>query len=191
MHSGHPNYPFCKVGFYNTDAMMKHIETNHKESQTRPSVIKKTVRNQKPNSICIFNLQPRGCKKGESCEFSHKTGSQYQGISKVPKICGNGEGCSWKPGCRYVHPEDGESIPPRATRGGARESRAKICHWSARECPRGGPGSCSYVHQPEPINQGFLTPDVSQPPPGFSMTEFPVLPAPKRPSVFRQNPQYL
>ena len=186
VHGGHPNCPFCQVGFFTLDALEKHIQSNHNENQIRESVITKA----KPKSLCIFNLQPRGCKKGLSCDFSHETGAQQKGFLKVPNNCGNGPDCAWKPGCRYVHTEDGETIPPRAPRVGGMETRANICHWSARDCPRGGPTSCSFVHRPEPANKGFLTANLSQPPPDFSLTQFPGLPAPKRPSVFRINPNH-
>ena len=32
---------------------------------------------------------------------------------KVRKMCKNGTMCLWKPGCRYIHPEDGEVMPQR------------------------------------------------------------------------------
>ena len=42
--------------------------------------------------------------------------SNQEGIVKVRKMCRNGPMCSWKPGCRYVHPEEGEMMPQRAQR---------------------------------------------------------------------------
>ena len=102
-----------------------------------------------------------------------------------------GPGCTWKPRCRYVHMEDGETIPPRAYRAGGRGHQVKNCHWSAAECPRGGPTTCTFAHLPELINQGFPTSNFAPPPPRVSMAEFPVLPAPRRPSVFKLNPQNL
>ena len=188
VHTKHPNCPFCQVGFFSQGALKSHIDNHHNENQERPSVISGGIRNAKP--ICVFNLQPRGCKKGNNCDFSHETRNQQPSFAKVRKLCLNGTGCTWKPRCRYVHPEDGETIPLRAPREGGRESYARPCHWSANECPRGGPGTCTFVHKPQPSNQGFATPAFSQLPPGYSMTEFPRLPAPRRPSIFQQNPQF-
>ena len=194
-----PNCPFCQVGFSNLGALKKHIENNHKEVEdpiVRQSVIIQNT-NSTPSSrkrLCIFHLQPQGCKKGQSCDFSHESNRQQNKIVKVRKVCQNGYSCAWKPCCRYVHPEDGETIPAWAPREGGRRSQAKPCYWSAEECPRGGPGSCSFPHTLQPSNQYFLSQQLSQPPPGYSgslssVTEFPGLPQVSRPSVFRRNPQ--
>ena len=193
VHTTHPNCPFCQAGFNNLSALKKHIESYHKESEpiSRPSVITQKVTGSKPQAICVFNLQPNGCKKGLNCDFSHEIGSHQQNVMKVPKNCDNGPSCRWKPRCRYIHEEEGETIPRRAPRTGGRGSQVKNCFWSATECPRGGPGTCSYAHVPQVVNQGFPTIDVSQPPPITSMAEFPGLPPPVRPSVFRINPQHM
>ena len=184
--------PFCQNVFNTLEDLKTHIDSMHSDNTERPSVIIQNDSSPKSKNICVFYLQPRGCKKGLNCTHSHETDG-LQSITKVPKLCYNGQNCSWKPRCRYVHPEDGESIPARAHRVSRMEGRrpqVKNCHWSASECPRGGPASCSFAHMPEPINQGFSTPDLSRLPPGFSLREYPGLPAPRRPSVFRQNPQY-
>ena len=175
-HGSYPNCPFCQVGFTNLTVLRKHIDTMHAEPSghnIRPSVIV-----QKNSSIrrvsqkqCIFFLQPRGCKKGSSCDFSHNSNNQQPRIKKVRKLCFNGPTCTWKPSCKYVHLEDGETIPPRSPRQGGR------------------------VANVGPSNQGFVAHSLSQPPPGYSpplasMVEFPGLPQMRRPSVFRQNPQF-
>ena len=170
--------------------MKQHIDFMHKNITPRPSVITESVTRSRPKNICIFNLQPNGCKKGLNCTHSHETNNQLHKINKIPKLCYNGPSCNWMPVCRYIHQEDGESLPARAPRVPREESRrfqVKQCYWSASECPRGGPTSCSFVHMPEPIPQGFVTEDRSQPPPGYSLTEYPGLPAPRRPSIFQQN----
>ena len=64
---------------------------------------------------CAFFSQPRGCKKGSDCDFSHNLNSQGV-VLKVRKLCRNGLNCSWKPGCKFIHLEDGEVMPPRAQR---------------------------------------------------------------------------
>ena len=164
----------------------------HKDISERPSVITKNVSSRSKN-VCVFFLLPRGCKKGINCTHSHEAGGQLPIITKVPKLCDNGPRCTWKPRCRYVHMEDGESIPARANgahRQMERRPQIKHCHWSASECPRGGPTSCSYAHRPEQSNQDFATGNYSQPPPGNSLKEFPDLPAPRRQSIFRINPQH-
>ena len=196
-HVMHPTCPFCQVGFTNLSALRMHIENTHKEGEdpiVRPSVI---IQNQSSTlnsskKLCIFHLQPQGCKKGQNCDFSHDSNRHQNNVLKIPKACQNGFNCRWKPRCRYVHPEDGESFPVRAPREGGMRSQARPCYWSAEDRPRGGPGSCSFPHTLQPSNQYFVSPDVSQLPPGFSltsMTVFPSLPQARRPGVFQQNPQ--
>ena len=75
----------------------------------------------------------------------------------------NKQSCLWKPACRYVHPEDGEFMPVRSTQ---RQSIAKLCYYPDN-CPRGGPGICSFLHPSSSTNQGFTHTDLSRPPPGY------------------------
>ena len=158
--------PFCLVGFQNQIALQRHVENNHKENS---GIIRERQQSFRERRIsikkgpCIFFIQPRGCKKGQECDFSHDLGAQYTSV-KVRKVCYNGPSCNWKPRCRYVHLEDGEIIPPIVP---------------TRSQPR-----------QETREQGFGPPDLSQAPPGFSMRSFPPLAQPERQSVFRMNPQY-
>ena len=112
-HGIHPSCPFCLIGFFHLTALKKHIEEMHKEN-TAVSREERTVEKRGP---CIFSLQPRGCKKRDNCDFLHERGDRYVTVN-VSKFCHNGPGCTWKPRCRYVHPEDGEIIPPRNQREG-------------------------------------------------------------------------
>ena len=166
VHVNHPSCPFCQVGFHNLQALRRHIDQQH--SEDRPAV--KQTRPDNRERPCIFFLQPRGCKKGSTCDFSH-TGVQ-QRVMKVRKFCRNGPGCQWKPRCMYVHPEDGETLPDRATREEGRRRQ-----WSGSDRHTGGNSSS---------NQGFGNPDFSQTPPGYSMTEFPGLGQPERPTVIKR-----
>ena len=163
-HINHPSCPFCLVGYQNQGALRKHIGDRHNDNK---QIVRE--RRQSNKGPCIFYLQPRGCKKGTKCDFSHERGAQHTSI-KVCELCLNGPGCTWTPRCRYVHPEDGEIIPPRAPRQEARDRREE----------GGRPLSCE---------QGLGAQDLSHPPPGNTMRHFPVLGLPQRPSVFRINPQ--
>ena len=109
-HSNYPSCPFCLIGFYNQLALNQHIENYHSENT---QIVRE--KRQVKRGICIFFLQPRGCKKGPDCDFTHQRGGQFRSI-KVRKLCCDGPQCSWKPRCRYVHPEDGEPIPPWVSR---------------------------------------------------------------------------
>ena len=101
-------------------------------------------------------MQPRGCKKGSDCDFSHDRSKNCQ-VDKVPKLCRNSSRCTWKPRCRYVHPEDGESIPQRVPRernsSGLRERSSR------------------FLQGPDASSQGFGTTSSSQPPPGHRAVE--------------------
>ena len=189
VHSTLPTCRICYVGFHHQAALKRHMQIYH-NSENRPSVSQNRPKVTK--GYCIFFVQPRGCKKGSSCDFLHEVGQQIN--TKVPKACRNGPGCNWKPGCRYVHLEDGEVFPVRVPRVEARSSEVarrvcgNSCFWPANECPRGGPTSCNLQQnlQPEnPDNQGFGQTSLSQPPPGYTMAEYPCLQQPERPDVFR------
>ena len=169
-HRSDPTCPFCSIGFTNLNALGRHIEERHKDngpalhqnsnvvSQTRPNVSR---------GPCIFFLQPRGCKKGAYCDFSHSGAPQR--VMKVRKLCLNGPVCSWKPRCRYIHLEDGETIPERAPREQERRTQNQV-------------GLLGGATSGE---QGFRNPVSSLSPPGFSLTEYPGMAQPARPSMFR------
>ena len=103
--------PFCDNTFRELNIVKKHIFEAHKENGTR-------VNKSTKNTPCTFFSQVNGCKKKENCDFSHDLTNNDNKNNKVPKHCWNGPMCRWKPRCRYVHPEDGETIPPREERLG-------------------------------------------------------------------------
>ena len=167
VHSNQPTCPFCSVGFTNHLVLRKHIDQIHKEKtlqifrsgeqdnnsavQSSSSQVQISGTIKRKRGICAFFLQPRGCKKGSDCDFSH----EQTKIFKVRKLCRNGQGCSWKPGCKYIHLEDGEVMPPR-----------------------------------EQKVQGFVMPDLSQPPPAFNLASSTDFPNMRKESVLRINPQF-
>ena len=71
-----------------SNAMQKHIYSMHKDISERPNIITKND-NSKSKKMCAFYQQPRGCKKGNSCDFSHEENTQHS-LVKVPKLCQNG-----------------------------------------------------------------------------------------------------
>ena len=113
-HSNLPTCPFCWIGFTNHMVLRNHIDQSHKE-RTLQTVHTNNTRPERKKGLCIFFSQPRGCKKGTDCDFSHEHMSQ-ESLLKVRKFCRNGPSCSWKPGCKFIHPEDGEVMPARANR---------------------------------------------------------------------------
>ena len=165
-HGTHPSCPFCLIGFFHLTALKKHIEEVHKENTA-------VIREERPvakRGPCIFFLQPRGCKKRDNCDFSHERGDRYVTV-KVPKFCHNGPGCTWKPRCRYVHPEDGEIIPPRNQREEGRRSPAR----DQREEGRWS----------QPREEGFGDINIRQLPPGYTMENYPCIAQPQRPTEIR------
>ena len=171
-HREKPSCPFCLVGFHNLGALRSHIEQHHGENtpisrETRHSNQPQSGRQAVKRGICIFFLQSQGCKKGNNCDFSHERGGQYSSV-KIRKVCRNGPHSNWKPRCRYVHPEDGEIIPPRE------ESRAhRVESRVLREEDR------------RPSVQDFRSPNHSQPPPENILRNYPVLGQPEKLSMFR------
>ena len=132
------------------------------------------------------------------------------------KLCRDGPQCSWKPRCRYVHPEDGESIPPwvsrqdrahrvetshprediRPSREEAR--RQDVSHQreetrpSSEEAKRQEAShtreetstSMEEARGLEANTQVFVKLGYSQPPPGYTMINFPGLEQPQNPNNF-------
>ena len=157
-HREFPSCPFCLVGLTNQASLKRHVELYHNENTPISRERGLSGGHQVKRGPCIFFQQPRGCKKGSDCDFSHERGVQYNTV-KVRKLCRNGPGCTWKPRCRYVHMEDGEVIPPRFQKEVA---RVRI------------PGEERTLQREEP-RPGFGTPNLSQPPPTFTMRNYPVL----------------
>ena len=115
-HRDYPNCPFCQVSFLHIEALRQHIKTTHNESNDESvQIVDNIQRHKRPERPCHFFFQPRGCKKGNSCDYSHESGAENL-FTKVPKVCNNGLDCTWKPRCRYVHLEDGEKIPNNVNR---------------------------------------------------------------------------
>ena len=75
--------PFCLVGFQNQIALQRHVENKHKENT---GIIRERQQSFRERRIsfkkepCIFFIQPRGCKKGPECNFSHDLGAQYTSV---------------------------------------------------------------------------------------------------------------
>ena len=166
-HISDKSCPFCLVGFHHEAALKRHVEMYHKENTA--VVREREPSRQAKRGQCIFFLQQRVCKKGDSCDFSHEKGIRFSSV-KVRKLCYNGPSCNWKPRCQYVHLEDGETVPPRAPREDNRTFRQE-----AREEDR----------RPLTNDQGFGNPNINVPPPGYSMANFPNLRQQERPSVFQ------
>ena len=181
-HGQKPSCPFCLVGFNNQASLKTHVEQDHNENTPFVRVQNYQGRGEthsRKRGPCIFFLQPRGCKKGSQCDFSHERGASSSSI-KVHKLCQNGPPCTWKPRCRYVHPEDGEIIPPRASREGARTLRQE------NRGPREEARASGLEHlRPELREQGFWALLPSLIPPRNTMENFPGLGQPKNLGMFR------
>ena len=140
VHTNYPSCPFCYLGFTNHQVLRNHIDQMHEDktlkrvqgsntniNRTNSAVITDNTvqstnrevhnnsRSERKRGICAFFPQPRGCKKGLNCDFSHEQNGNNT-LVKVPKLCMNGQRCLWKPRCRYIHPEDGEVMPQRVQR---------------------------------------------------------------------------
>ena len=71
-------------------------------------------------------------------------------MKKIPKICQNKETCTWKPRCKYVHPEDGESLPVRQARVLTTPQRSQGHQGQAQSQNFGSP---KMVHHPPSWSQ--------------------------------------
>ena len=165
----HGNFPYCKicyVGFWSQDAAKKHVSLYH-------NTLKKTDANNSDHNVaeetnqtkshieqskgyrrpCHYVGTRNGCKKGDRCNFDHSAEAQAKSVVKVPKLCNAKEACVRKPRCKYVHLEDGETLPERNGSSGHRQGM---------------------------VRQDFGPRDFSQQPPGWSSIP-PPTPAPTSP----------
>ena len=154
----------CGFKAMSKERLSKHISDEH-------SISVQDMNNSNKKGPCRFFGTNNGCNMGYSCLFDHSPEAQAQSVTKVPKLCRLKQSCGWKPRCRYVHPEDGESLPVQRLREGPREGVIRNCFYP-NNCPRGGPvaqgGFCSYFHPNSPRVQDFVSLDYSQQPPGWS-----------------------
>ena len=170
----------CGFKARSKERLSKYINDVHSESVQPIHISNK-------KGPCRFYGTDKGCNMGYSCLFDHSSEAHAKIVTKVPKLCRLKESCGWKPRCRYVHPEDGESLPVQRVREGPREGMARICFYPTN-CPRGGPlaqgGFCSYFHPNSTTVQDFISLDYSQQPPGWSR-----LPPPAQTREQEQNLQ--
>ena len=147
---------------------------NHLKDECTCKVEKREEkREEKKRGLCFFFFRREGgCKKKDNCEYSHDPSSSDLTVRKVRKLCDNGPTCTWKPCCRYVHPEDGEVIPPRREEGG-RRSRGEEQEREVRGSR--GQGRLQYsvgggwTRVPD---MGFQV-DLTRPPPGYLRQQIP------------------
>ena len=125
----------CDFVSENKSFLTNHVEKTHKEKLSQNNSISDKTTSKRP---CAYFNSPKGCKKGDNCDWDHSEEAQVQSVTKVSTLCRYKEACRWKPRCRFVHPEDGESV----ARGSA-----------------SGPGSPA---------QGFVNPDLGTQPPGWN-----------------------
>jgi uncharacterized C2H2 Zn-finger protein len=212
----HGNFPYCKicyVGFWSQDAVKKHVNDYHNTKSSKTSKPLKNTDNNLPDKKveeeinqtrshiqqsptykrpCHYFGTRNGCKKGDACDFDHSAETQAKPVVKVPKLCSAKDACVWKPRCRYVHLEDGETLPERSWRGGHRQGMVRQDFgpqdfsqqppgWSSNPPPTPAPTSPSSVQEDQTrrnnVIQEFLRIIV---PNLMSMTEFPSLQATRR-----------
>ena len=112
----------CDFNSENKDELNTHIISNHECHCTKCGGTSRSITNQDKHfqnfpgredqttkRPCRYFNQPGGCKKGSHCDFNHNGRS----AAKVPKLCKDRQTCTWKPCCKFVHPEDGDQMPSR------------------------------------------------------------------------------
>ena len=158
----------CDFISQNKTYFTKHV----KDHNVHDNKIAENARNisgqHKVKGPCSYYKSQNGCKKGNSCLWDHSEKAQAQIVKKIPKLCQNKETCSWKPRCKYVHPEDGESLPirDRQERVPAPAQRLQRLHFPPQAAPQG--------HQEPSGSQGFGHPDVGHHPPGWTQIPPPI-----------------
>lgn len=92
------------------------------------------------SKICAFYLSPRGCIKGDSCDFVHPSAPDGSQTTKVCDFYKSVKGCNKGNECNFLHPEG--HMNARA----GNSSGAKVCQYFAtpRGCIKGD--SCDFAH---------------------------------------------
>lgn len=96
---------------------------------------------QDPSSkVCAFYLSPRGCIKGDSCDFNHPNAPDGSVTSKVCDFFKSAKGCTKGDECNFLHPEG--HVNARPGFGGGQ----KVCQFFAtpRGCIKGD--ACDFAH---------------------------------------------
>ena len=159
----------CEFISQNKVYFTKHMN-NHYEEESKIAKKARNISGQnKIKKPCSYFNNPNGCKKGNSCLWDHSDEAQAQSVKKIPKICQNKDTCTWKPRCKYVHPENGESLPVKQARvfSALQMSQGQSFHQAASKGHQGGSGSL-----------GFGSPDIGRHPPGWTQIPPPTYQSP-------------
>ena len=114
----------CDFVTGNKILLSKHVEKTHQKKLLNNNTSTDQTRVKRP---CAYYNSPKGCKKGDTCDWDHSDDAQAQFVTKVSILCRYKEACQWKPRCRFIHPEDGESVgfPNNQSRDSASGSPAQ------------------------------------------------------------------
>jgi hypothetical protein len=94
--------------------------------------------------ICQYYLQPRGCIKGEGCDFKHPLSPQGQTTNKVCEYYLKARGCNKGAECDFLHPDVQPEQKLLLQSQLAPKSRPCTFFSSPRGCIKGS--SCDFAH---------------------------------------------
>lgn len=171
----------CDFMSQNKTFFTQHTKQHNEEKRARIIPERDQTQNQRP---CSYYRSPQGCKKGNNCNWNHSDNAQAEVVEKVPKLCRNKETCRWKPRCKFIHPEDGESLPGRSRQdqvsvSGPRSSEHHPSQGAAAPA-RVAATTSTPPPSPPPAQQVFSNPDMASQPPDWNQLPPPTYNSPEK-----------
>jgi len=96
------------------------------------------------SKTCAFYLSPRGCIKGDTCDFSHPVAPDGSVTTRVCDFFKSSKGCNKGAECNFLHPEG--HVNNGSGGSGGVGSGARPCQYfsTPRGCIKGD--SCDFAH---------------------------------------------
>jgi hypothetical protein len=101
--------------------------------------------------VCDFYLQPRGCIKGDSCDFLHPTAPNGSVTSKLCDFFASSRGCNKGQECDFLHVEGKSKAQSTMGFGGGMAMGQSVCKFfqMAQGCKKGA--GCEFLHPAQPM----------------------------------------
>jgi len=107
----------------------------------------------KKDRVCDFYLTPRGCVKGDACDFQHPNAPGGAVTNKVCQFFQTPRGCIKGAACDFLHPE---GMTARAGGVGQGAAKQAVCNFfnSPRGCIKGD--KCDFLHPGAQAGMGMM-----------------------------------
>lgn len=115
--------------------------------------------------VCDFYLQPRGCIKGDSCDFLHPTAPNGSVTSRLCDFFASSRGCNKGQECDFLHVEGKSKVQPAMGGFGGfggfggmpmgQGMGQSVCKFFSmpQGCKKGA--GCEFLHPAQPMGMGM------------------------------------